>query len=363
MDKLKKFLVNIDNSMREVMACINRNASGIALVVDKDIQLINTVTDGDIRRSILLGMNLDTPIDKILNLSNKKPVTASIGTERDAILDLMQEKGIHQMPLLDDNGCVVELITLDDLLPNQTLPLQAMIMAGGYGTRLHPLTQSLPKPLLPIGDRPIMEFIITQLRQTGIRRVNISTHFESEKIIEHFGDGNKFGVEINYVTESSPLGTAGAVGLMEPSTEPLLVINGDILTQVNFKALLSYHKEHGADITVAVRKYDLKVPYGVIKCNGSYVQEIDEKPEYSFFINAGIYLLQPTVRRYIPNGQCLDMTDLIKLLIQDGRSVASFPVVEYWLDIGQHADYKQAKEDLQNGGLFTWTKNVHQHNK
>ncbi len=350
---LERFLVNPDHSIRETMACIDRNVKGIALIVDEDRSLIGTVTDGDIRRAILAGLNLDAPVSRLLNRKADspytKPVTAPWGTDKSALLQLMQKYAVRQIPLLDDEGRVVDLATTDDLLPQEFLPLQAVVMAGGFGTRLHPLTEDLPKPMLPVGDRPLLELIVEHLRDAGIRHVNIATHYKPEKITQHFGDGQEFGVELNYVDEEKPLGTAGALSLLETPQEPLLVVNGDILTQVDFRAMLTYHCEHKADLTVAVRQYDLQVPYGVLECDGPQVRQLHEKPTYKFFVNAGIYLLQPTVHHYIPNNQRFDMTDLIETLIAAGLSVVGFPIVEYWLDIGQHTDYQQAQEDLKSG--------------
>jgi len=194
----------------------------------------------------------------------------------------------------------------------------------------------------------LMERIIEQLSRAGIRQVNITTHYEGQQISDHFGDGQDFGVELNYINEDRPLGTVGALGLMKAPQEPVLVINGDILTQMNFRAMLAYHQKHKADLTVAVRKYDLKMPYGVIESDGAFVRELVEKPSLSFFVNGGIYLLEPSVLRYIPKGQHFDMTDLIQRLLKEERPVANFPIVEYWLDIGQPADYTQAQEDAQS---------------
>jgi len=341
------------SSIRQAIACIDRNGQGIVLITDEECRLIGTVSDGDIRRAILAGISLDVPVSELLthraDSPYPQPVTAPVGTERAALLRLMQERVVRQVPLLDDDGRVVGLVTWDELLPDQVLPLQAVIMAGGFGTRLRPLTEDMPKSMLPVGDRPLMELIVEQLCQVGIRRVNIATHYMSERIIKHFGDGHNFGVELNYVTEEQPLGTAGALGLMEVPDEPLLVINGDILTRVDFRAMLDYHREHGADLTVGVRKYDLQVPYGVIECEGARVQQVREKPLLRFFVNAGIYLLEPSVHRYIPNGERFDMTDLIQRLLEEERPVVSFPIVEYWLDIGQPVDYEQAQKDLRNG--------------
>jgi dTDP-glucose pyrophosphorylase/CBS domain-containing protein len=350
---LSDLTIALDSSIRQAIASIDRNEQGIVLVTDEDGRLVATITDGDVRRAMLAGHSLDAPVKELLtrrvDSPYPEPVTALVGTEHGVLLQLMQERYVRQVPLLDTDGRVAGLATLDDLLPDQVLPLQAVIMAGGFGTRLRPLTEDLPKPMLPVGDRPLMELLIEQLRQAGIQRVNVATHYMAEKIIEHFGDGRDFGVELNYVTESRPLGTAGALGLMQAPQEPLLVINGDILTHMDFRAMLAYHQEHEADLTVGVRKYDLNVPYGVVESDGAFVQGLVEKPLLSFFVNAGIYLLEPAVHHYIPNDQRLDMTDLIQLLLNAGRPVVSFPILEYWLDIGHHADYTQAQEDVKNG--------------
>ena len=344
-----------NSTIRQAIACIDRNETGIVLITDEERRLLGTISDGDVRRAVLADDSLDTPVSELLarkvSSPYPEPVTAPVGTERAALLQLMQERVVRQVPLLDEDGHVVGLVTWDELLPDQVLPLQAVIMAGGFGTRLRPLTEDLPKPMLPVGDRPLMELIVEQLRQAGIRRVNIATHYMADSIIEHFGDGRDFGVELNYVTEDRPLGTAGALGLMEVPNEPLLVINGDILTRVDFRAMLDYHREHGADLTVGVRQYGLRIPYGVMECDGPRVRRVREKPLLNFLANAGIYLLEPSVHRYIPHGQRFDMTDLIQRLIEERRPVVSFPIVEYWLDIGQPVDYEKAQEDRQNGKI------------
>ncbi|MBN1877188.1 MAG: nucleotidyltransferase family protein [Anaerolineae bacterium] len=355
MANLEALLVNAKYSIHDVMACIDRNVQGIALVVDTEQRLIGTITDGDIRRAILAGISLDRPVAELLarkaNSIYSSPITAPVNTQRSKLLAMMQEHSVRQIPLLDAQGRVVDMVTLGELLPEQMLPIQAVIMAGGFGTRLHPLTEEIPKPMLPVGDKPLLEHTIEQLQRVGIQQVNITTHYHSEKIIEHFGDGQAFGVNINYVSEEQPLGTAGALGLMQEPSEPLLVINGDILTRVDFRAMLAFHHKHKADLTVGVRQYALQVPYGVLECEGTYVQQLREKPTYQFLVNAGIYLLEPTVYHYIPREQRLDMPELIALLLADRRPVVSFPIVEYWLDIGQHIDYQQAQEDMRNGKI------------
>jgi NDP-sugar pyrophosphorylase family protein len=263
----------------------------------------------------------------------------------------MRERVIRQIPLLDGDGCVEDLVTWEDLLTVEDLPLQAVIMAGGMGTRLRPLTEELPKPMLPVGGRPLLERIVEQLQKAGIRRVTVTTHYKPEKIIEHFGDGRAFGVELTYVNEHQPLGTGGGLGLLPVPQQPLLVINGDILTQVDFRAMLAFHQEHRAEMTVAVRRYDVQVPYGVVECDGPFVRQLKEKPQMGFLVNAGIYLLEPSGYDLIPNGKHFDMTDLIQWMLNNGRAVVSFLIREYWLDIGQHTDYAQAQGDVENGRM------------
>ena len=351
--ELDRLVVSPGDSVRGVMECIDRSGKGIALVLDEERRLIATVTDGDIRRAILAGMDLNLKIGELVarraQPHNSRPVTADVGTSSDVLLHTMNEKGLRHVPLVDEDERVVSVVLLSDLAKEYELPLRAMVMAGGLGTRLRPLTEDLPKPMLPLGSRPLLELIVEQLREAGIRKVNVATHYKGDVISDHFKDGQDFGVDIRYVKEDQPLGTAGALSLLEESDEPLLVINGDILTRVDFRAMLNFHREHGADLTVAVRLYEFNVPYGVVLTDGVAVKGISEKPIVRQFINAGIYLLSPPVRRLVPNGQPYDIPDLIQLLLSQGGSVVSFPIREYWLDIGKADHYDQAQSDVAAG--------------
>jgi dTDP-glucose pyrophosphorylase len=334
------------------MQCINGNSRGVALILDESGYLIHTVTDGDIRRAVLTGSDLQSPISEVLNrrevLPSPNAVTALAGTPTPELIFVMREHGIHHLPLLDEAGRVVDVALLDDLVRRYDLPIQAVVMAGGFGTRLMPLTDTVPKPMLPVGDKPILERIVNQLQQSGIRRVNFTTHYRPDVIRDHFGDGEKFGIEIEYISEEEPRGTAGALSMLEVSDEPIMVMNGDVLTRVDFRAMHAFHREHKADLTVAVRQYDMKVPYGVINCDGPTVKGIEEKPVYKVLVNAGIYLLESSAHRSIPRTtERFDMTDLIEQLTRDGRNVIAFPIVEYWMDIGHHVDYAQAQEDVK----------------
>lgn len=350
--KLQPLFISPDSSIRSAMECVNSGSCGIALVVDQGKHLLGTITDGDVRRAILAGTDLELPVSKLLSrkitTQYSKPVTASPETDRNTLITLMRKYVLRQIPIVDNENRVIDIVMMDDLIPQiQELPLKAVIMAGGFGTRLRPMTGDTPKPMLPVGGKPLMELLIEQLRQIGIRRVNIATHYKPEKIFDHFGDGRSFGVELNYVNEDKPLGTGGALGLMGSPTEKVLVINGDILTKMDFRAMLTYHQEQHAVMTVAVKQYDIKVPYGVIECEGSRVCALKEKPQVHFLVNAGVYLLEPRVYEFIPKHEHFNMTDLIQRLIDSDQTVASFPIIEYWLDIGQVADYERAQEFIK----------------
>jgi dTDP-glucose pyrophosphorylase/CBS domain-containing protein len=348
---LARLLISPAQTLQEVAACIDANAQGIALVVDDNQHLVGTVVDGDIRRAMLANISMDTPVAEILKRKTAQyavPVSAPLGTDTEALAELMKTRSVRHVPLLDEHDRVAGLFTMQDmLLDAPPLNVQAVLMAGGSGTRLRPLTENLPKPMLPVGDRPLMERIVGQLRAAGITHINVTTHYLPEKIEAYFGDGSAFGVIIRYVPEDQPLGTAGGVGLIETSDMPLLVMNGDLLTDLDFRAMLDFHREQRAWLTVAVRQYSLTVPYGVVESEGGFVRDLTEKPSLNFFVNAGIYLLEPAAHRLIPSGERMDMPDLIQKLLDMERPVASFPIREYWLDIGQHADYQRALDDYE----------------
>jgi dTDP-glucose pyrophosphorylase/CBS domain-containing protein len=346
--------INLESSIREAIECIDGSGRvSIALIVDDAQRLIGTITDGDIRRGILAGLSMNDPVSRLMPIKAQLPrpplVTAPVDTDPIDFLSIMRENAVKQLPLIDADGRIVDIVILSELLPAPKLPLQAVIMAGGMGTRLKPLTDNIPKPMLSVGGRPIMELILETLQHAGVERVDVSTNYRSSDIVDYFGDGKGFGVELNYIREDRPLGTAGALGLRDRPEGTLLVINGDVLTQVNFGMMLAYHQEHKADITVGVRQYRVQVPYGVIECEGSSVRALKEKPELAFLVNAGIYLLEPSVYDFISKGEHLDMTELIQKLLDNGRPVTSFPIIEYWIDIGQPADYQRAQEDAREG--------------
>jgi dTDP-glucose pyrophosphorylase len=339
---LSQICIAPERTIREAMEYIDRNSKGIVLVCE-DGRLRGTVTDGDIRRAILMRTDLEAPVSAIVEhkreSSGSDPITVPVGTDHAIVLKLMREHFVRQIPLLDAEGQVKGLLTLDDLMPEEALPMEAVIMAGGFGKRLRPLTEHVPKPMLPVGDRPLLQRIIERLREAGVSRVNLTTHYKSEVIQQHFGDGREFGVDIRYVEEDQPMGTAGALCLIKDTDQPLLIMNGDILTNVDFRAMYEFHREQNAYMTIAVKQIELAVPYGVIEMSGSGVTGITEKPVMRHFINAGVFLLNPEACKIVPNDRPYDMPDLINALIAADKCVVAFLVREYWLDIGQIDQY------------------------
>lgn len=295
--------------------------------------------------------SLDTPVSTLLAARTTPPVTASVESDRQALLARMQASHVRQIPLLDSVNRVVDIVLLNQLLETPYLPVTAVVMAGGFGMRLRPLTDTVPKPLLPVGGTPLIEMMVDQLRAAGVKRFVITTHYLAERIEEHLGDGATRDISITYVHEDSPLGTAGALSLIGRPSEPILVVNSDILTRLNYGALLAFHHEVGASLTVAARDYHIEVPYGVLQTDGVKLRGIVEKPDYRFFFAAGVYLMNPDILDHLDHGNFCDMPTLINRLIAEGVEVATFLVREYWLDIGHLDSYAKAQADHANGTL------------
>lgn len=343
-------------TVRDAIAALERGAIGIALVVDADNRLLGTVTDGDIRRAILRDVSLDDGVEELLvrpeGSPYRRPITAPADTPDDELLALMHIKTVHQIPLIDSGGRVLGLATMSELTRRRNLGIPAVIMAGGFGTRLHPLTENTPKPLLPIGGKPILAWIVEGLRSHGITDIWISTHYHAHQIRQYFGDGSRWGASIRYVHEQEPIGTAGALSLLpERFTTPFLLMNGDLLTRLNYRSLYQFHIDVGATMTVCVKQHNIQVPFGVVEIENGLVRDLSEKPSRRLHINAGIYVLSPELIDYVPANQPYNITDLIRRLLQEGKKTASFPIREYWLDIGQMPDYEQAQDDVINGRL------------
>ncbi len=342
-----------DARLREAMQCIDRNRRGAVLVVDPEGRLLDLLTDGDLRRAVLAGTDLELPVRELFRRREggryRAPVVARAGSRPASQRRLLKRHGIRHLPLLDAEERVVDMVTLDELVPETDPVLEAVVMAGGRGQRLRPLTDGTPKPMLPVGGRPLLEHTLTRLRDAGVQTVHITTHYAAEKITRHFGDGRGIGLELRYLNEARPLGTAGSLRALARATQPFLVINGDILTNVDFRAMLVYHREQTAELTLATRRHEVDIPYGVVECRGSRVESLREKPRFCFFVNAGIYLVDPSALDVVPEDQAYQMTELIDALLARERRVASFPILEYWLDIGRPPDYHQAQRDYRDG--------------
>ena len=335
---------------------MDRCALGIALAVDESGRLEATITDGDVRRAILLGVELDQPVGKLVEMRKERTpiaaaITAPVGTAAEELRRMMAKFRIRQIPLLDDEGRVADIAMDSDYFAASPLALDGFIMAGGFGKRLMPLTETLPKPMLPVNGKPLLEHLVCNLREAGIHHVSISTHYLARSIVEHFQDGKDFGVHIEYVDEDQPTGTAGSLAKAAVGDVPLLVINGDILTSVDFRAMLEFHREHAAEMTVAVQQYEVSIPYGVISTEGIDAVNIVEKPSIRHFVNAGIYLIEPSVCAMVPGDRPFDMPELITKLIDEHKRVICFPIREYWLDVGQREQYDRASADMASGAV------------
>ncbi|MBL8065971.1 MAG: nucleotidyltransferase family protein [Chthonomonadaceae bacterium] len=346
MTDLTGLVVTPEQPLIEAMRSLNANAKGIVLLLDDKGHLLATVTDGDLRRAILAGLPLETTLGDwlALQIDRSSPLTMLAESSTDEIRSALVSKNIRHMPLVDDTGRVVRVVIENELLVPGSGDVHALVMAGGEGKRLWPLTENTPKPLLNVGDTAVIERIVSQIAQAGVASVAVSTCYRADMIEDALQDGSQFGVSINYVREEQPLGTAGALGLMKPWKGTLVMVNGDVLTEVRYEKMLGYHKESGAIATVGVRPHRIDVPFGVVELDDDKIVAIKEKPSYHFFVNAGVYLLEDAVRSHLSEGKRLDMPDLIEALLLSGERVNAFPIVEQWIDIGSPADYERAKQ-------------------
>ena len=342
----RKVILNKNDTIQSAIDILDKEAMRIAMVVDDSGRLIGTVTDGDIRRGLTKHLPMNTEVFEIMF---KEPAVVSVDFSQKEILTKMKKLDLLQMPIVDCDKKVVGLETIQNLIVKTSYDTPVFLMAGGFGKRLHPLTDEIPKPLLKVGDKPILENILDQFISAGFNDFYISTHYKAEMVREHFGDGSDWGISIQYVHEDKPLGTAGGLGLLPKKTysSPIIMMNGDLLTKINFEQLLKFHLEEKGDATICVRKYDFQVPYGVIKANGHRITSIEEKPLHKFFVNAGVYVLSPSILNVVDGVNYLDMPQLLEKTIESYGQVNMFPVHEYWLDIGQIEQFNQAQRDVR----------------
>jgi dTDP-glucose pyrophosphorylase/predicted transcriptional regulator len=345
---LDKALVRPAHTIRETIKAIDTAGFGIALVVDENGALSGTVTDGDVRRAILADIALDEPVSRIMR---QRPTSMPLGTSADELLKIMRIREIRQIPLTDTQGRVSDIALMQDLVgESDALPNTVVIMAGGAGSRLRPLTQDVPKPLLPVGDRPLLQIMIERLARQGFRHVLLSVNYLAEVIEQHFEDGSRFGVAIQDVREKEPLGTAGSLRLarrMSTVRTPMVVVNGDLLTKVDFRSLVEFHSQCGNELTMGISTHEVQLPFGVVQRNNLVVERVEEKPVYRFSIFAGVGVLEDSVLDLIPEGQHMDMSTLANEAISSGHKVGSFPIRESWMDVGSLEDFSRARSEIE----------------
>lgn len=344
----QNILVSPSASIKDVLKVINEEGLQLALVVDAENYLLGTLTDGDIRRALIDDKPLETLVSGIMFTA---PTVVSNETPRSQILAIMDRKGLSSIPILNE-GKVVGLETLHKIIHKKKYANPVFLMAGGFGTRLRPLTDNCPKPLLKIGEKPILETVLIRFINAGFHDFYISTHYLPEMIKEHFGNGDKWGVKIEYVHESEPLGTGGALGLLPDNLPdlPIIVMNGDVLTKVNLEDLLAFHYENNATATMCVREYEYQVPFGVIESEANTVISMVEKPIQRFHVNAGIYVISREIIDGVKVNEVVDMPSLLERYLN--KNVLMFPFHEYWLDIGRMDDFNKAQIDIKMPGEF-----------
>lgn len=345
MESWTQILLKPADTLDKAIKILQNSGNRIALVVNDNSKLLGTITDGDIRRALIMQINMESKVTEVMN---QDPTTAIKTEQRDEILAKMKKLNLIHIPVVDENGILIGLENLHKLIEKSKYENFVCLMAGGFGKRLYPLTKEIPKPLLKVGKRPILETILNQFISAGFYNFVISTHYRAEMVHEHFGDGSKWGVNIQYLQEDYPLGTAGALGLLPKNIShlPMLIMNGDLLTKVDFEYLLNFHNEQGGVATMCVREYDFQVPYGVIETKNQSIISIIEKPVHKFFVNAGIYVLNHSLVKKIEGKSYLDMPFFLEEQIKKNEQVNMFPIHEYWLDIGHINEYERANIDV-----------------
>jgi len=333
-------------TIRDAMRTLDKGSLRIVLVCDAEQKLLGTVTDGDTRRGLLADANMQDPVTRVMNSS---PFSVLDNTSREQRLKLMKQHDLTAIPILDKDGRILSLETLHQAMQPERRDNPVFIMAGGFGTRLKPLTDHCPKPMLRVGDKPMLEHLVNQFIQCGFHKFYFSTHYLPEVIRDHFGDGSKWGVSIQYVHEDSPLGTGGALGLLPSDLPklPLIMMNGDVLTKLNYAQLLRHHENKGYDATVCVREDEHSVPFGVIETDDQLITNMVEKPTYRYKINTGIYILNPDIVASVQPGQRVDMPSLLERHRHHSKRIGTYTSYEYWLDIGQMKDYQKAQRDIE----------------
>jgi len=342
-EKWRDSLVKIDSSIGDAINSLNRSSTKIVLVVSHDDEFVGTVSDGDIRRGLLKGLNIKSPISDIVH---RDAFVAPPELRQELVIGLMQANKVHQIPVVDKHRRVIGLHLWEQISACSNRKNLIVIIAGGKGIRLRPHTDSCPKPLLTVAGKPILEHIIGRARSEGFSNFVIAINYLGNMIEEYFGNGENFGVNIRYIKETAPLGTAGALSLLgENIGLPFIVTNGDIITDVRYGELLDFHISHNSVGSMAVRAHEWQNPFGVVKTSGIDIVELQEKPMIRSYINAGVYALSPSVLNYLMNGVHCDMPSLFDLLRSKSLRTVAYPMHEQWLDVGNPSDLEFANSN------------------
>ena len=334
-----------ETPIREAVRVLNDGHCRIAMIVDEQTILLGVLADSDVRRAILKGLDFNLPVSQIMV---KRPIVATPDMPDKALLFLMKRSQTYQLPIVEEDGRLVGLKLVDDLLqvPPQA---EAFILAGGLGTRLFPLTEHLPKPLIQVGGQEVLFTIVDSLIAAGIVRITLAINYKKELIKEAMASRKQYIGKVFHLEESIRLGTAGALSLLEPLPKiPLIVLNADILTKVDYQSMLNFHITEENDVTVAVRQEHVKIPFGVSTIEGTRITKIDEKPDFAFFVNAGIYVFKPDLLRMVPKDTPMEMPSLLNQCIRQCKKVGSFPVHEYWIDIGRPSELQRANAEYKD---------------
>lgn len=340
-ESLSKLIVPGDATIRDAMAAINDNCREVVLVEEASGRIVGVITDGDIRRGLLSGLSMAA---RAASVMSRQFLTVGSGTQRAEVLDLMKAMHIRQVPVLEADGRLVGIHFLEEIIAATTIENVAVIMAGGRGSRLRPITENCPKPMVMVAGRPILERIVLHLVGCGVRQIYISINYLGQMVENHFGDGARFGCRIEYLREGKELGTGGALGLLpvKPS-HPLLVLNGDQITRIHVQSFLARHVETQASATMAVGSYQHEVPFGVVHEQGGWMTRLEEKPSLTMLVNRGMYVLDPDVLDIVPQEKSFPITELFDRIIERGGRVATYFSDEEWLDVGRPADLLKAR--------------------
>lgn len=347
MNLVEKHIIYLDQSVRDALIKLDEIApSSILFVVDKEKALLGSLTDGDLRRGFIKGLGFD---NELLDFVQASPISIQHNQYDLNQLEKFRKDLLKIIPIVDDQSRIVDI--LDFSLRKTLIPADAILMAGGEGKRLRPLTENTPKPLLVVGEKPIIEYNIDRLINVGIKTINLSINYLGEQLVDYFKDGSAKGIEIKYVKEDKPLGTIGSVLLVENFyNDDIIVMNSDLLTNIDFADFFKTYKESGADMAVATTSYHVDVPYAVLEVgdDGSAVKSLKEKPRYTYYSNAGIYIMNKKLLKMIPENEFYDITDLMDRILEMDLKLVTYPINGYWLDVGKHEDFKKAQEDIKH---------------